>query len=521
MLATPVEQRVLLAGIRGEDREVICRALADSHIFCASLAENEDLARELHRGAGTLIIAEEDLRARHEADVAAFVRNQPGWSDLPVFVLTTSGASSPAAAQLLDLFGNVTLIERPIRIPVLISTVRAALRARMRQHEMRAQIAERARIADALRETDRRKDEFLAALAHELRNPLAPLSNTLHLLRSRGEKDADERRAHDVMRRQVQHLTRLVDDLLDVSRITRGKVSLQREVVDLQTVVRSAVETSRPVIEANGHTLEVALPTRLVQLHGDPVRLAQAISNLLNNAAKYTPAGGLIRLTAERDDGCAVIRVIDNGIGIAEAALPHVFDLFMQEDESSGRAQGGLGIGLTLVRTFIHLHGGEVRAFSAGPNRGSEFVIRLPSMESTRKLSQEQDETAAIPKQPHRILIVDDNEDGAQSLAMLLELQGNVVATAYDGQEAVKTVSEFHPDVVLLDIGLPTMSGYDTARLMREHPDSRDALIIALTGWGQEEHRRRSREAGFDHHLVKPVDMHVLEGLLASSRPLH
>jgi signal transduction histidine kinase/ActR/RegA family two-component response regulator len=519
MLATPVEQRVLLVGVAGDEGDLMCRALEDSDIVCTPLAEDQNLARELHRGAGTLIIVEEELRSRHEHDVSAFVRNQPGWSDLPIFVLTSSSTSSPKAAQLVDLLGNVSLIERPIRIPVFISTVRAALRARMRQHELRAQIAERIRIADALRETDRRKDEFLAALAHELRNPLAPLSNTLHLLRSRGEKDAEERRAHDVMRRQVQHLTRLVDDLLDVSRITRGKVSLQREMVDLRAVVRSAVETSRPVIEANGHTLELALPDEPVQLHGDPVRLAQAISNLLNNAAKYTPAGGLIRLNVERDSGCAVIRVIDNGIGIAEAALPHVFDLFMQEDESSGRAQGGLGIGLTLVRTFVHLHGGEVCAFSAGPDQGSEFVIRLPAMESAREASKESDDTASIPRQPHRILIVDDNEDGAQSLAMLLELQGNVVAMAYDGPQAVKTVGEFHPDVVLLDIGLPTINGYDTARLMREHPDSRDALIIALTGWGQEEHRRRSREAGFDHHLVKPVDMRVLEGLLASSRP--
>lgn len=521
MMSMSVEQRVLLVGVAGGDGDLMSQALADSDIICTPLTAELDLARELHRGAGTLIIAEEELRSRHEHDVAAFVRNQPGWSDLPIFVLTSSSTSSPKAAQLLDLLGNVTLMERPISIPVFLSTIRAALRARMRQHELRAQIAERARIADALRETDRRKDEFLAALAHELRNPLAPLSNTLHLLRTRGETDTEARRAHDVMRRQVQHLTRLVDDLLDVSRITRGKVSLQREIVDLQTVVRSAVETSRPVIEANGHTLDMTFPAEPLQLHGDPVRLAQAISNLLNNAAKYTPNGGLIRLVVERDSGCAVVRVIDNGIGIAEAALPHVFDLFMQEDESSGRAQGGLGIGLTLVRTFVHLHGGEVRAFSAGLNRGCEFVIRLPATECAHQESHEGDAATAPAKHAHRILIVDDNEDGAQSLAMLLELQGNVVATAYDGPEAVKAVGEFHPDVVLLDIGLPTINGYDTARLMREHPDSRDALIIALTGWGQEEHRRRSREAGFDHHLVKPVDLRVLEGLLASSRPLH
>ena len=519
MLATSLEQRVLIVGVAGEEGEIIRRVLTNSDIEYMQLGAEQNLARELHRGAGTLIIAEEDLHSGHEVELAEHVRNQPGWSDLPVVVLTSSNTTSPKTVQMLDLLGNVTLIERPIRVAVFISTVRAALRARVRQHELRAQIAERARIADALRETDRRKDEFLAALAHELRNPLAPLSNTLHLLRSRGETDAEARRAHDVMRRQVQHLTRLVDDLLDVSRITRGKVSLQREIVELQTVARSAVETSRPVIEANGHTLEMTLPSQAVQLHGDPVRLAQAISNLLNNAAKYTPTGGLIQLIVEHDTGCAVIRIIDNGIGIAEAALPHVFDLFMQEDESSGRAQGGLGIGLTLVRTFVHLHGGEVRAFSRGPNQGSEFVIRLPAMEATRPTSQHCDEATAPARQGHRILIVDDNEDGAQSLAMLLELQGNVVTTAYDGPQAVAAVSEFHPDVVLLDIGLPTINGYDTAKLMREHPDSRHALIIALTGWGQESDRARSQAAGCNGHFVKPVSLGDLQRLLATVAP--
>jgi CheY-like chemotaxis protein len=251
------------------------------------------------------------------------------------------------------------------------------------------------------------------------------------------------------------------------------------------------------------------------------VRLTQVLSNLLNNAAKYTPDGGLICLSVSGDDGTALIRVRDNGIGIAEAALPHVFDLFMQEEEAAGRAQGGLGIGLTLVRTFVHLHGGEVEAFSEGPNRGSEFVIRLPALEASQGQCEEHPESIRVPGHTHRILIVDDNEDGAQSLAMLLELQGNQVRTAYDGPEAVQAVAQFHPDVVLLDIGLPTLNGYDTARLMREHPDSRDALIIALTGWGQEEDRRRSREAGFDHHLVKPVDLRVLEELLdgTATRP--
>ena len=494
--------------------------LDEAGIECHFLSSAAELVRELHRGAGALIVTEEAVRGGNEQALADFVRHQLPWSELSILILTTWESTSPTLVQLMETLGNATLIERPIRIPVLVSTVRAALRARERQYQIRAHIAERARIEDELRETDRRKDEFLAALAHELRNPLAPISNTLHLLRTRGEKDAEVRRAHDVMRRQVQHLTRLVDDLLDVSRITRGKVTLRKEIVELDTVIRSAVETSRPWIEAAGHSLELSLPSTPIQLHADPVRLAQALSNLLNNAAKYTPNGGRIHLSASGEDGAAVIHVRDDGIGIADAALPHVFDLFMQEDESAGRAQGGLGIGLTLVRSFVQLHGGVVEAFSEGQGRGSDFVIRLPALTATQAALAEHparpDISAACP---HRILIVDDNEDGAQSLAMLLELQGNEVRTEYDGPQAVQAVPVFHPDVVLLDIGLPTLNGYETARLMRAHPDSRDALIIALTGWGQEEDRRRSREAGFDHHLVKPVDLHVLEGLLATPRP--
>ena len=512
------EQRVLVVGVEGIDATLIRGALSEVSLGSTLLEGSHCLARELHRGAGALIIAEEALPAGQEKALADYVRSQPAWSDLPIFVLTSSETTSPAGVQLMDLLGNVTLMERPIHAPVFVSAVRAALRARRRQYELRAQIAERAMIEDALRETDRRKDEFLAALAHELRNPLAPLSNTLHLLRNRGEKDPEERRAHDVMRRQVTHLIRLVDDLLDVSRITRGKVTLQREIVDLQTIVRNAVETSRPWIEASGHTLEVSLPAAPAQLHADPVRLAQALSNLLNNSAKYTPEGGHIWLSAASESGCAVIRVRDDGIGIATGALPHVFDLFMQEEETGYRSQGGLGIGLTLVRTFVQLHGGVVEAFSEGPNRGSEFVIRLPAMEAMQADPEDSRRTVGSPGKAHRILIVDDNEDGAQSLATLLELQGNQVQTAYDGPQAVEAVGDFRPDVVLLDIGLPTLNGYETARRMREHPDTRDALIIALTGWGQEEDRRRSREAGFDHHLVKPVDLSVLEGLLSESR---
>jgi signal transduction histidine kinase/ActR/RegA family two-component response regulator len=516
-----LERRVLALGPTGKDATLIGSMLREVGMECVFFETSTDLESALRTGAGALLVTEEAVLGGAQTMLVEFVRGQPAWSELPILILTSRESTSPVVVQFMELLGNVTLIERPMRIAVLISALRAALRARQRQYQIRQNIAERARIEESLREADRRKDEFLAALAHELRNPLAPISNTLHLLRGQCGSNQKALHAHDVIRRQVQHLTRLVDDLLDVSRITRGKVTLRREIVDLATIVRNAVETSRPLIESAGHELEVSLPPGPVRLHADPVRLAQALSNLLNNSAKYTPNRGHIRLSARCEGDSAVIRVRDDGIGIAPASLPHVFELFMQDEEGAGRAQGGLGIGLTLVRTFVALHGGTIEASSPGVGRGSEFVMRLPALATQRVGADEPDMAAPQPSSGsgHRILVVDDNQDGAQSLAMLLELQGNAVHTVYDGPQAVEAITLFHPDVVLLDIGLPTLNGYETARLLRAHPESRNALIIALTGWGQEEDRRRSREAGFDHHLVKPVDLHVLEQLLCTDRP--
>jgi signal transduction histidine kinase/ActR/RegA family two-component response regulator len=516
--AQKLEQRVLALGPSGKDAALIKSVLADAGMECIFFDSGTELERELETGAGALIVTEEAVLGGAETMLASFVRSQPQWSELPVLILTTRDSNSPTIMRFMELLGNVTLIERPMRIAALVSALRAALRARQRQYQIRAHIAERERIEESLRETDRRKDEFLAALAHELRNPLAPISNTLHLLQDGNGPDAQW--ARGIIERQVQHLTRLVDDLIDVSRITRGKVTLRREVVDLETIIRNAIETSKPLIESASHKLEVTLPREPLRLHADPVRLAQVLSNLLNNAAKYTPNRGHIRLSVVRENGLAVIRVKDNGIGIIAPVLPHVFELFVQGDHGVARSQGGLGIGLTLVRTFVGLHGGMVEAFSGGAGRGSEFVVRLPVLEAAETAPTKAALTARRPEIPQalRILVVDDNQDGAHSLAMLLQMQGNEVHTVYDGPEAVAAISDFHPDVVLLDIGLPTLNGYETARRMRALPGSRDALIIALTGWGQEEDRRRSREAGFDHHLVKPVDLQTLETLLAGNR---
>jgi PAS domain S-box-containing protein len=384
------------------------------------------------------------------------------------------------------------------------------------------EIDDRKRIEEELRESDRRKDEFLATLAHELRNPLAPIRNSLNILRMTGAANPTTERLHEMMERQVNHLVRLVDDLLEISRISRGKIDLRKEQVELAAVIRSAVETSRPLLEAAHHQLAISLPSEPLALDADPVRLAQVFANLLNNAAKYTDEGGQIWLTAkvakgsqESPDG-VVVSVRDTGVGIPADMLPRVFELFTQVDRSAGRAQGGLGIGLTLVRSLVQLHGGRVEARSEGLGQGSEFVVHLPLAKGSPADGARLADQPPALLSPRRVLVVDDNRDAADSLGMLLKFVGADVQVVYDGAAALKTLDVYQPAVVLLDIGMPGMDGYEVARRIRQHPRGRDVLLIALTGWGQEEDRRRTHTAGFDHHLVKPADVNALQTLLAS-----
>jgi PAS domain S-box-containing protein len=371
----------------------------------------------------------------------------------------------------------------------------------------RAAIAiENAELVQALKDADRRKDEFLAVLAHELRNPLAPLRNAIEILRTSPSPSPQLQWTHDVIDRQVRQLSRLVDDLLDVSRITSGKIELRKESVELASAVRIALESSRPFIERGGHELTVHVPSEPIWLDADLARLAQVLSNLLNNAAKYTRSGGHIWLTAERSRHEAVIRVRDNGIGIEPSMLGRIFEMFTQAGAAGIHSQGGLGIGLTLVRRLVELHGGRVEAHSDGIGRGSEVVVRLPlaRVDESRDAHAAETRTAG-PQRSRRILVVDDNRDAADSLCMLLKARGHDVRVAYDGLEAVGAAVTFQPEAVLLDIGLPKLSGHEAARRIREALGS-GVLIIAVTGWGQEEDRRRAREAGFDHHLTKPVE---------------
>jgi PAS domain S-box-containing protein len=375
---------------------------------------------------------------------------------------------------------------------------------------------ENVRLYDELRDHDRRKNEFLATLAHELRNPLGPIRTGLGILKVAGDGE-QAARTRKMMERQVGHMVRMIDDLLDVSRITVGKVILRRERIDLRDVIDSALETSRPLIEAAGHDLVVHLPTDPLPIEGDPTRLAQVFGNLIHNAAKYTPPGGRIGLDVERDHS-VVVRVSDTGIGIPPEMLPRVFDLFTQVGPSTDRAQGGLGIGLTLVRRLVEMHGGSVQAESMGDGAGSTFTVRLPL--ASGFVAAPDPHTEPPRAGPVRVLVVDDNVDGAESLAMLMALDGHETRTAHTGPDALAAAQRFHPDVVLLDIGLPGMSGYEVARHIREDLDLPQPLLIALTGWGSVDDRRRASEAGFDHHMVKPVDSAVLDRLLTERGPV-
>ena len=382
--------------------------------------------------------------------------------------------------------------------------------------DRRAAAAQLQQLAADLSEADRRKDEFLATLAHELRNPLAPIRNALELMKLAGGQAATVERARSMMERQLTQMVRLVDDLMDVSRISQGKLELRKERVPLAAVLNSAVETSRPLIEQSGHELTVTLPKQPLIVEADMTRLAQVFLNLLNNAAKYGERGGQIQLTVERQGSDAVVTVKDTGIGIAADQLPRIFEMFTQVDRSMEKSQGGLGIGLTLVKRLVEMHGGTVDARSEGPGKGSEFVVRLPIVLETSlpQASAVEDEPAASTSSL-RILIVDDNGDGADSLGMMLRVVGYDTRTAYDGQEGVDVAGEFRPDVVLLDIGLPKLNGYEACRRIRDEPWGKDVVLIALTGWGQDEDRRRSHDAGFDHHLVKPVEPQALMKMLA------
>jgi signal transduction histidine kinase len=496
--------RVLVRCATARDDAMTVRELARAGLAAQACDDLGALLHELEDGAGALLVAEECLQDPRVSDLMQAIARQPPWSDLPLMILARHGADSIAIADALALGANITVLERPMRVAALISAVRTALRGRRRQYELRD-------LLDGLQESDQRKTEFLATLAHELRNPLAPIRSCVGILQ-RGVSDPAP--VLEVMERQVHHMVRLVDDLLELSRITRGKVELRQEDVELSALFAAARDTSRPLIDAGSHSLEVRLPAEPLWVHADPVRIAQVLSNLLNNAARYTDAGGRIVLEGRAEGGDALIAVTDNGVGLTPGAIEGVFDMFSQADGRDSRAQHGLGIGLALVRNLVEMHGGSVDAHSEGPGKGSRFEVRLPLVDASRAAVEQHDAGAAEIR--HRILVVDDNRDAADSLALLLGLAGADVEVAYDGPQALRLVADFHPRIAVLDLGMPGMSGLDVARRIRERHGERDCTLIALTGWGQESDRQLTREAGFAHHLTKPVDFGEMQAVLAT-----
>jgi PAS domain S-box-containing protein len=425
-----------------------------------------------------------------------------------------------AAAGLIDLDTEYRIVRQDGQTRWLASKGRVFSSGErgqpMRMLGVSMDITERKRTQQELEGADRRKDEFLATLAHELRNPLAPMRNAIKILKAEGPSHPDLNWARDVLDRQIHVMARLLEDLLDVSRISRDSLKLRKEEVSLASVIDSALETSRSLIDAGGHRLTVELPPEPVHLEADPVRLAEVFSNLLDNAAKYTEPGGRIDLGAVRQGDDVVVSVKDSGVGIPSEMLTHIFEIFSQ-GKPVASSKSGLGIGLSLVKWLVEMHGGSVEARSQGPGRGSEFLVRLPVVEKESVRAA----AARIEEEPesrgqHRILIADDNRDSADSLALYLRLKGHETTTAYDGEAAIAAAESIRPDVVLLDIGMPKLSGYEVCRRIREQPWGRGALVVALTGWGQKQDQQRSEEAGFDRHMVKPIEPSALVKLLAS-----
>ncbi len=505
-------ERVIVLAPTLRDGDVTARLLAGASIASVVGTDVRHAGDLIGAGAGALILTDALLTDPSFAVLSRTLKRQPSWSELPVLALCRDGHQ--AAAMRAVAIRNMTVLDRPTSTRVMVSAVQSALRGRRWQYQIRDQIDSLQTADRSLRLADQRKDEFLATLAHELRNPLAPIRTGLQLVPQVAGDPMQLQRVTSMMERQMSHLVRLVDDLLELSRISTGKLILQRERLDLRRVIRSAVESSGPVVARHGHRLDVALPDEELFVDGDLTRLAQSLSNIVNNSAKYTPNGGRISVVLARAGESAVLTVADNGIGLRPDMLVRVFDMFTQVNRPLERAQDGLGIGLALVRSLISLHGGTVSAQSPGLGAGSTFTITLPLLWSMPTAAVQDDETPRLATS-RRILVVDDNHDAAESMAMLLGSTGHEVRVEHDGHAALRTAVRFQPEALLCDLGMPGMDGYEVARRLRQDKRFADTLLVALTGWGTEHDKERSRAAGFDEHLTKPTSVHAVAALLA------
>ena len=508
----PHEERVLVLAPTGRDAVLACQLLASLGLTGHPCADASELYKEIEIGAGAVILADEALHPEVLQGLMERLGQQPPWSDLPLIVFTRGGDASELVLENLVPLGNATILERPVRLSTLLSAVKAALRARRRQYQVRDLLLRQI-------EADRRKDEFLAMLGHELRNPMSAIRNALWVLDQVGSQEEQAVRQREVIMRQTHHLVRMVDDLLDVSRVTRGKIILQRRPADLREVAERCLAELGIAALAHSSGLTLEVETRPALVLGDSVRLEQVLCNLLQNAIKYTPRGGRLRISTGVEHGEAVVRVSDTGVGLSPEMLHTIFEPFAQVESSRQRSEGGLGLGLPLVRSLTELHGGRVEAHSDGPGNGSEFVARLPLLAEAGRLaelSRPARNAPAVSEPPAglHVLVVEDNEDGRESLRELLELWGYRVSVAGSGPEGVEMAFSVRPEVALIDIGLPGLDGNEVARRIRSVLGAQGMSLIAMTGYGQPDDRRRALQAGFDCYLIKPVDPGMLAQLL-------
>jgi len=521
----PRHRRALYVERNDADIDLTLRHFAESapHWTLDVTRSSRDALRLLSDGPFDVVMT--DLRMPDSSALDLLRQAKHRGLQIPFIVLTGRGDEAAAVAAL-KLGAYDYIVKRDGYLTQLpYAADNAVDRFQLQQANVRleAELAQRERLqaalgehAAALADSARQKDEFLAMLAHELRNPLAPIRTALELMRRSGADDIATQRAHDVMDRQITHMVRLVNDLLDVSRITSGRITLSVQPVDLRRVIADSVDSVRPLIDARRQHLEVTIPAEALPVRGDITRLVQVIVNLLDNAAKYTAEEGTIRLDASRERGHVVVSIADTGVGISPRLLPRIFDLFTQDERTLDRAQGGLGLGLSLVRRITELHGGSVEAHSAGRGQGSRFIVMLPvHLDTGVTVSRSSQPATSSMRRPLRCLIVEDNADAARMLECALTLQGHDVRLAFDGVNAIDLAKAFKPEAVVLDIGLPRMNGYEVARAIRQMPGLVNVNIIAATGYGQLEDRQRARDAGFDHYLVKPIELDVLLHTLA------
>jgi signal transduction histidine kinase/ActR/RegA family two-component response regulator len=506
---------ILVVAPFGRDAELTCAQLTSHGLRCRSCKDIRELSERIRDGVGAIIATEEALHADGMTELNRALGNQPAWSEIPI-VIFSGAATFDAKPRPLDEMTrrtNVTLVDRPIRIKSLVSAVQSALRARQRQYDIRDLMVQ-------LEERVHERDRFLAVLGHELRNPLGAILLAAQMRDDDGKLDGEHA---DLIERQSRHLTRLVNDLLDLSRVAAGKIVLKPQLVDLRDVAAEAMRVLQPSASRQRVAVNMELCDRPLVVNGDPLRLDQIVSNVLSNAIKYTPEEGHIRMAMGEENGEALIRVTDDGVGIAPERIGAIFELFAQAENAIGRAQGGMGIGLALVRNLVQLHGGRVDAESDGVGQGSRFTLRLPlATNADRAEEQRRTSVPAEPRPAHiparRIAIIEDNDDVRDLLRMRLSRLGHHVVTARDGLEGVKVVVGERPDLALVDLGLPGLDGYEVAREVREQVGA-NVVLVAVSGFGQPEDKRRALESGFDEHITKPADVNDIENVLRRFPP--